>query len=147
MSQLVSTGSPRARFTDEGGFAVLLTNGTGAPSVKGSLVSVSTSADRRFILQANEYDSIGVVYESGVADGSDCWVVVAGAVDVLFKDGVAPVRGSILLAADTDGRGDQTANPGGGLPGVDVHFKECGHVMESKSAGTSVLSRCMIHFN
>lgn len=137
----------RCKFTEEGGLAVRMLNGTGTASVKGSLVSVSTTTDRSFILQANEYDTIGVVYESGIADGALTWVVISGVADVLVENSHAMVRGELLLAASTDGRATSVANPGSGLPAADVHFKECGHVMESKDAGTNVLCRCVLHFN
>lgn len=55
-------------------------------------------------------------------------------------------HGDILLAADTDGRAIGTSNPGSGLPGTDTHFKECGHFVESKSAGTNVLALACLHF-
>ncbi len=147
MSSLLTYGSSRARLTAEGGLAVLMTNGTGATSVKGSLVAASTAADRAFVLQANEYDAIGAVYESGVANGSDCWVVVSGVAEVLFKDTVGSTRGNILIADAVDGRGSDIANPGSGLPAVETHFKECGHVLETKAGGTGVLVLCALHFN
>lgn len=53
----------------------------------------------------------------------------------------------ILLAGDTDGRAIDIANPGGGLPGTDTHFKECGHVLQGKDAGTGVLALASLHFN
>lgn len=134
--------------TGERGYLVKLTNRTGAASVKGSLVSVSTTADKEAILQANEYDMIGAVAEAGIAEGSAMWVWTVGSVcQVLFKDGVAATRGNVLIGADTDGRAIDIANPGQGLPGTDTHFKECGHVMESKNAGTNVLVLASIHFN
>jgi hypothetical protein len=134
--------------TNERGFLLKFINRTGGSSVKGTLVSPSTSADREVIKQANEYDMIGVVQEAGVAEGSEMWVWTVGSVcQVLFKDTVAATRGNILLAADTDGRAIDTTNPGSGLPGTDTHFKECGHVLESKSAGTDVLALASIHFN
>lgn len=134
--------------TNERGMLVRFINRTGASSVKGTLVSCSTTADREVVKQANEYDTIAVVQEAGVAEGSEMWCWVAGSVaQVLYKDGVAPTRGNILLAADTDGRATDTTNPGGGLPGTDTHFKECGHVMESKSSGTDVLALASLHFN
>jgi len=129
------------------GIAVRMKNGTGSASVLGSLVSVSQAADNVFILQNNEYDSIGVVAESGVANGEECYVIISGVARVLFKDGESSTRGNILLAADTDGRGYNVANPGGGLPGTDAHFKECGHVLQSVSSGTNILVYCVLHFN
>ena len=134
--------------TGERGTAVKMINRTGHTSVKGELVSCSTTADREVILQANEYDAIGVVQEAGVIEGAEMWVWMPGSVClVLAKNGTAFVRGNILVAADTDGRATNVTNPGSGLPAVDIHFKECGHVMESKDAGTNVLVMCILHFN
>lgn len=134
--------------TNERGFLVQLTNGTGSASVKGSLVACSTTADDTFTLQANEYDTIGVVAESGIANGELTWVWVNGSIcRVLYKDAVAATHGNILIAADTNGRAIDIANPGGGLPGTDTHFKECGHVLESAVAGTDLLVLASLHFN
>jgi hypothetical protein len=137
----------RIKLTPEGGYAIRMTNRTGAPSVKGSIVSVSESVDDSVNLQNNEYDAVGVVYESGIAVGSLMWVVVAGRVQVLMKNTVATTRGGVLISANTDGRADWIANPGTGLPAVDVHFKEIGHCLESKAGGTDVLVYGIIHFN
>jgi hypothetical protein len=134
--------------TKERGLMLKFINRTGAASVKGTVCAVSTTTDREVIKQANEYDSICVVQEAGVAEGAEMWCWVNGSVcQVLFKDGIAPVRGDVAIAADTDGRANQFANPGGGLPGVDTHFKEIGHIMESKSSGTDVLALVCLHFN
>jgi hypothetical protein len=65
---------------------------------------------------------------------------------MLVKDSTAMVRGYVAIAADTDGRASNTdiaAIPGN--PAIDTHFKEVGHVLESKDAGTDVM--CMIHFH
>lgn len=134
------------KHTPEGGIAIRLTNGTGATSVKGSVVAVSTTDDNRFILQDNEYDSIGVVYEAGVANGASCWVVIAGRAEMLFENDQSPVRGQLIIAAATNGRVRCVAVPSSN-PVVGEHFKECGHCMESKSGGTNVLAFGIIHFN
>lgn len=134
--------------TNERGFLVKAINNTGHTSVKGELVSPSTGDDREVILQTNEYDMIGVVAEAGVAEKAEMWIWTVGSIcQVLYKDGTAATRGNILIAADTNGRAIDTTNPGSGLPAVDIHFKECGHVMESKTAGTNVLALASIHFN
>jgi hypothetical protein len=134
--------------TNERGFLVKMINRTGHSSVKGELVACSTATDREVILQANEYDTVGVVEEAGVAEASEMWVWMTGSVcQVLMKNTVAAVRGDILIAADTDGRADDLANPGGGLPGTDTHFKECGHIMQSVGGGTNVLALAILHFN
>lgn len=108
-SALIKRPSPRAKFTSEGGSAIWVVNGTGAPSEKGLLVSSSTAADKKVTLQDCEFDTIGIMYEDGIP-------VVA--IDV---PSASPV--------------------------VAEHFKECGHVRESKSSGTKVLVECFVHFN
>jgi hypothetical protein len=151
--QIISTGAATAGIgsdssTGARGFLVKMINRTGHSSVLGELVSPSKSADKEAILQANEYDTIGVVAEASIAEGSEMWIWVTGSIcQVLFKDSTAATRGNILLAADTDGRAIDVAEPGSGLPATDTHFKECGHVLESKSSGTNVLVLASLHFN
>lgn len=133
--------------TGERGFLVSIINDTGAPSVKGNLVHASLTTDQAFALQTNEFDTFGIVAVSGIAAGSPCWVWGDGSLArVLFKDGVTPTRGYICIAADTDGRADNIPFPGGGLPGTDTHFRECGHVLESKVAGVNVLALARCHY-
>jgi hypothetical protein len=137
----------KIKLTDEGGYAVSLINKTGAASVRGSLVHASSTTDNAVALQANTYDTFGIIYEDGVADGSLDWVVIAGRAQVLMKDSVGTTRGGLLIAADTDGRADWTSFPGEGLPATDTHFKEIGHCLETKTGGTNVLVYGIIHFN
>jgi len=76
------------------------------------------------------------------------WIWVTGSIaQCMFEDGVTPTRGNICIASDVDGRADSITNPGSGLPAVETHFKECGHVMQSASSGTSVLALVSLHFN
>lgn len=137
----------KTRFTPEGGFAIRLINGTGSVSVKGSLVACSPVDDDAFVLQNNEYDSIGAVYESGVANGQPCWVVVSGIAEVLLENGRSVVNGDLAIAAVTDGRAIGIANPGNGLPATNTHFKEIGHFIQARPSGTDVLARIVMHFN
>lgn len=133
--------------TGERGFLVSIINDTGAASIKGSLVHASLATDRAFALQTNEFDTFGIVAVSGIAAGAPCWVWGDGSLaHVLFKDGVAPTRGYIVIAADTDGRADNIPFPGGGLPGTDTHFRECGHCVESKAPGVNVLALARCHY-
>jgi len=135
------------RFTAEGGLAVRYLNGTGAVSVKGSVVTVSQAVDLSVVLQTNEYDAIGAVYESGIAADAPVWVVVSGKAQVLYKDSTAATRGNLCISDAVDGRASDIANLGDGLPAADIHFKEIGHVLESKDAGTNVLVYVNLHFN
>jgi Iap family predicted aminopeptidase len=149
--QLISAGDVVALgfdpATGERGFLTKIVNGTGAASVKGALVSASTTADNQYIHQANEFDTIGVVAEAGVANGSATWIWKNGSrCQVLLKDGESATRGYLMLAADTDGRARNVAVPNSN-PVVGEHFKEVGHVCESKSSGTNVLALTDIHFN
>jgi hypothetical protein len=150
--QYISTGDGKAAIgsdsaTGERGFLVKMINRTGGASVKGTVVAASAATDKEVIKQANEFDAIGVVQEAGVAEGSEMFVWMNGSVaQVLAKDSTAFVRGYVALSADTDGRATNVAVPSGN-PVVAEHFKEIGHVMESKDAGTNVLVLCNLHFN
>lgn len=134
--------------TGERGWLLKVVNRTGHTSVKGELVTTSTSADNEVVLQSDTYDTIGVVQEAGIAEGAEMWIWTIGSIcQVLYKDSTASTHGNILVADAVDGRASDIANPGSGLPATDLHFTECGHVLESKGAGTNVLVLASIHFN
>jgi hypothetical protein len=133
-------------ITELGGYAVKIKNKTGAPSVKGSLVSVSSGTAVSVALQTNEYDTIGIMYDNGVPNGSDCFVITTGMAQVLWKDSTASTMGRVALADATDGRAIDIDVPSSN-PIQAEHFKEIGHVMETQAGGTNVLVKCMIHFN
>ena len=133
--------------TDERGFLTKAINRTTHTSVKGEVVSASPTTDKELILQANEYDALGVVAEAGIAEGSEMWVWKGGSrAQVLFKDTVASTKGYIAIAADTDGRATDIVVPVGS-PGIDAHFKEIGHTCQSLTGGTNVLVLVDLHFN
>lgn len=146
----VSVGSAKAFFTVEGGLAVLLINKTGGASVKGSLVEASTAQDSSFALTGvSDHMPIGAVYESGIADGDPCFVVVAGVAEVLLENTTASTHGNWVYTSATGGRANATlaAPPGGGIPELEEHMREIGHCLESKGAGTDVLAKILMHFN
>ena len=145
---LNSPEGEKFKTTPEGGYAIRLTNDTGAVSVKGSVVTAGATVDNSFKLQAAEFEAVGIVYEDGIADGSECWVVVGGIAEALLKDGTAATRGYWTRCADTDGRALVTTPPSGiGAIATSDHFKEIGHCLESKDAGTNVLAKLVLHFN
>ncbi len=143
----------KAKVTAIGGSAILVTNKTGANSVKGQVVKASTAHDFAVQLSgASEQECIGVFLDSGVADGSEAWVVVSGWADVALKDNTAGTHGYWLFASSEAGYGDATlaAPPGGGIPELDQHMQELGHCFETKAAtggGTHILVRCHLHLN
>jgi hypothetical protein len=133
-------------ITELGGYAVKIKNKTGAPSVKGSVVSVSAGTAVSVILQNNEYDAIGIMYSNGIADNSDCFVITTGMAQVLWKNATTSTMGYVALCDAVDGRASDIDVPSGN-PVVAQHFKEIGHVMETQGGGTNVLVKCAIHFN
>lgn len=139
--------SSKVKFTIEGGYAVKLTNKTGGVSIKGTLVETHTTIDNAFqTAGADGIENIGVVYENGIADGEECWVVVGGIAEVLLEDSTLSTRGYWARSSTTvAGRVDITnADP----PGLVLsHFAEIGHCIESKSSGTDVLAKIVLHFN
>lgn len=148
--QLLSLGDTaigQNTTTNERGHLVRMINGTGSTSVKGTLISASTTVDNQFVLQANEFDAFGVIAESGIASGQECWIWVNGSTcEVLWENGQSSTRGYLAICAPTDGMALNVAVPNSN-PTVGEHFKECGHVLQSKTAGTNVLVLCQIHFN
>jgi len=130
-------------WTEEGGLAVRLTNKTGAPSVKGSLVETHTNDESFELTGADCTECFGAVYEDGIADGSECLVVVGAIAEVLLKDGTASTTKNWVQTADAAGRADATNGSPAAAP---QHFQEVGHCIETKGAGTDVLAKIIMHF-
>jgi hypothetical protein len=139
----------KTAMTPEGGFAIKLTNKTGSSSVKGTIVCASTNSSYSFMMTptgGKAYNkSIGAVYENGVADGSECWIVVSGIVEVLMDDGTSATAGNWACSSiTTNGRATLNSDD---PSSQDVHNREIGHVIETKSSGTNVLVKIVMHFN
>lgn len=128
-----------------GGKMISLTNKTGANSVKGTVVYASATTDNSFNINPLDGDMpIGVVYENAIADGGECWVVISGIAEVLLVDSVASTRSYVAYSSGTTaGRIDTSAS----VPAAATHFREVGHTLESKTAGTNILCKCILHFN
>lgn len=151
MTRQVGNGRLSPLLTPIGGIAIPLINKTGAPSIKGTLIDTEASIDKAVTIEdADGVDAMGVIYQDGVPDGEPVLVVITGVAEVLIEDATAATRGYWCRTSITAaGRADITnaAPPGGGLPEHDIHFKEVGHALESKSSGTDVLAKIILHFN
>ena len=144
---------PKFKITALGGMAIKLTNNTGANTIQGQVVMVDPAEDDAFILCAGNTDTdnaniaIGIVFESGVADEAEAWIVVSGIADVAMEDNVAAVRSFWIGASEAeDGYADVVDHP----KNAPDHMHEIGHCIESVAAGgggTHILARCIIHFN
>jgi len=144
---IVSAMATDVKFTSDGGVAIKLTNKTGADSVKGTAVAVSGGTDNAFALPGvDAYDITAFVYESGVADGSECWVVVAGIAVALVEDSTAVSRKDLMLAGGTtSGR----IEPASAVPPPTnaEHFREVGHAITGCASGTDNTVKIIIHWN
>lgn len=139
----------KVKLTAIGGYAIALTNETGANTVQGQLVKADTANNDSVILTAaGDTECIGVFLESGIADGSDAWVVIAGIADVAMGDNEAATRGNWVETNQTEaGYADATGASPAAAP---RHFNEIGHCIENVPAnggGTHILARCVLHFN
>ncbi len=124
-----------------GGICIKMTNKTGSNTVAGQLVQTDTTTNDAFATSgANSDDTIGIVLEAGVSDGSQAWVVISGIADVLM-DGGGSTRGDRIISSATAGSG-LVWNVGGA---VATHFQEIGHCIETR--GGAGLARCVLHFN
>lgn len=141
---------PRIKFTPEGGLAVRFVNKSGAPSVKGYVVAADSAVDRGIhnILK-DMPDPIGVVYESGIADGEEVWVVTTGVAEVYFVGNTTRghlARGFLTTdgASYVVGQALSEAVPSSPFAS-DKHFYELGHVLQSRTgAGLALVN---LHFN
>ena len=127
--------NPKAKMTPEGGYAIKLTNKTGAASVKGTIVAVKSDTDNAFDLVAIDgTDCIGVVYEAGVADAAECFVVIAGKAQVLMTNNAT--RGQMCrIPLNTDTGEEAGKAVAAALPAA-ADIGHIGTILESKNAGT-----------
>lgn len=141
--------SPRCMSTPEGGHAVLMTNKTGANSVKGEVVTTGSTVDNSVIkVVVDVPNPIGVFYESGVADGAEAWVVISGIAEVYFIG--STTRGQFARGFIT---GDAGYVAGQALAeavptapfATDKHFYEIGHILASRTGAG--LAKTVLHFN
>lgn len=139
----------KGAINEYGGFMVKLTNKTGGNSVKGEVVMAShTTANAVSKIVVDEPDPIGVFYESGIADGSEAWIVVSGIADVYFIGDTS--LGYYARGFMTGDAGYVTGQAlAEALPtppfASDKHFYEIGHVLESRTGAG--LAKCVLHFN
>lgn len=146
MYRRIIQGTGELLVTDFGGIAVRLFNRTADVTKKGSVVAPSFDQPGAFCLVvANAQDPMGILLEDDIPIGGKAWVVINGMVDVLLENGTAATRGYWARGSTSDaGRADITNS---GPPGNSIqHYSEIGHSLETKSAGTDVLCRIMIHF-
>jgi hypothetical protein len=139
----------KSKITAIGGFAVKLTNTTGAVTVQGQTVKADPATNDAVILtSANDTECIGVFLDAGIADDAEAWVVVAGIADVAMGDNEAATAGNWVETNSTEaGYADATSASPIAAP---QHFNEIGHCIETVAAGgvgTHILARCVLHFN
>jgi hypothetical protein len=119
-------------------------NKTGAPSVYGELVKFDTATEGGLILTASQDpECIGAMYETGIADGSLCWIVIAGSVEVLLLNATAAAPGNWASTSTAAGRADCS----NAAPVPARHWEEIGHCPFTANAGTDVLAEIHMHFN
>lgn len=138
----------KVKLTMEGGIAVLMTNNTGGASLEGYIVEASVGLDNAVQYTTNgDIDPIGIVYEGGIAQGDEMWVVVAGIANVYYGTAVTRATFSrVSIIADGVATG-QAVNEALPVPpfATDKHFQEIGHPIESR--GTPGLAKTVLHFN
>lgn len=136
-------------LTPTGGVAVRLTNRTGAASVKGTVVCASSAYDNAVnLIVVDIPDPIGVIYEDGIADGQEVWVVKSGIAEVYFIGSTTRkhfARGFISTDSGyVSGQALSEAVPTSPFA-TDKHFYEIGHVLESRTGAG--LAKTELHFN
>lgn len=135
-------GNSYFKITPEGGFAVRLTNKSGAVSVKGQIVSHKGTVARAFDRTAVDANHcLGVVYESGIADAAECWVVVAGIAQVLMKN--AATMGHICRIPLNTDDGEAAGYAMDAAQSGTASVYKIGDVLETANA--EVLCKVLLH--
>ena len=146
----VITGA-KWKITTTGGYAIKLTNKTGAVTVAGQLVQTDTSTNDAVKLTGiDEEETIGVFEQAGIADGNEAWVVINGIADVAMEDDTAATRGNWVRSSITEAGYADATNAAPPSPAAFSHFNEIGNCIETVAAaggGTHILARCVLHFN
>lgn len=149
LTEFLSASSESVKITPDGGIAVKFKNRTGAVSVKGYVVTASSSYDNSVsLIVVDAPNPIGVIYESGIPDGGDVWVVVSGKAHIYFVGNTT--RGNFargFLSSDVgyvSGQALSEAYPTSPFAS-DKHFYEIGHVLESRTGAGLALT--VLHFN
>ena len=139
----------KSAFSEGGGGLVKVINKTGAPSVIGTVLTVSSSTDmgvQKIVVDVPT--PIGVIIEKGIPDGGEVWMQTSGIVDVYFVG--SATRGNLargFITGDAGYVAGQALSEAAPVApfGTDKHFYEIGHVMESRTGAG--LARVCLHFN
>ena len=119
--------TPSAKITTEGGYAISMVNATGTTSVKGQVVSVGVLPYTNIVTNttwysvtnivtnittnigsyfgfiptsiANLFNSIGVVYDTGIANGQSAYIVIGGICDALIETNSVATNGWYMYAS------------------------------------------------
>ena len=135
-------GNSYFKITPEGGFAVRLTNKSGAVTVKGQIVSHKGTVARAFDLTAVDANHcLGVVYESGIEDAAECWVVVSGIAQVLMKN--AATMGHICRIPLNTDDGEAAGYAMDAAQSSSASVYKIGDVLETAAA--EVLCKVLLH--
>lgn len=135
--------------TELGGLAVKMVNKTGGASVKGYVVTASTTTENGVkLIEVDIPAPIGIIYNSGIADGDDVWVVIQGIAEVYYIGNTTLgylARGFITGDAGyVSGQALAEAVPTSPFA-TDKHFYEIGHLLEARvGAG---LAKTVLHYN
>lgn len=142
------SSNTKLRLTPEGGLGVLMTNKTGAASVKGTVVAVNENFNNAVkAVLIDLPNAIGVIYEDGVADGEEVIVILSGVAETLFVNNTTAGHLARVTRSDdsvsANGKAISEAYPAPPFAS-DKHFMEIGHVIETSTSGTA---KVILHFN
>jgi hypothetical protein len=138
-------------ITPDGGIAVPLVSGEGATTIlRGELVTAHSTSGQVLQSTADNAMPIGVAH-ANIAPGGTGWIIITGRAKVRLKNSTAATAGQwVRMSATAAGRVDTAASPpGGGIPELDAHQRECGHCLESAldTDASGALVYAIVHFN
>jgi hypothetical protein len=127
--------------TPEGGHVCRLYNKTNLTSVKGWVISPSTSSAMSYQLNASSSfeTAFGIVYDT-VAPNALGYIVTHGIADVLIGGGAVACNDVLVTQPGNPGRASGSAPPTPGtMQGHNLHFRTLGYALETHASGSDYL--------
>jgi hypothetical protein len=135
-----NAGASSIYFTPIGGMAYQFINKTGATSVYGTIVRADYTTQNAVALTvSNDYNPIGVMYSSSVANNATCLVVCYGKAQVLMNTN-SPNGYWLGVGATTGYATAVVTSPAAGA----MHDGEIGHCIVSAASGG--LATLILHY-
>lgn len=138
-----------SRITEQGEYQILLRNASGHTSKRGEVLVCSFDTDLAVTTCAvNSKLPFGIFGSTGIPNGGLAWVTIGGKGQFLLDDSTGSIRGYWINTSHTSTGKAQTwmSEPSQPTFSTTEHDEECGHCLETVTAGVDKLFWGIVHF-